>query len=362
MTALRALLNRLPKAELHVHLRGAMPPATFLALLGKYGCRDLTERAPARLLDRWRRADNLAPLLAGAPVGEESVRRLFCYRDFDNFLATFAFTGFFVRELDDFRLLVDSVLDDLASQGIVYAEVTVSLREYLNQGLALEALLEVLERATVPGLRVAWIADLVRNFGVKAAEELVERLATLRSPAVVGITLGGSEHEYPPAPFARAYAHAAEAGLRLSVHAGEALGPASVRDALADLGVERVGHGIRAIEDGALVALLARAAVPLEVCPTSNLCTGVVSSLASHPVKELLEAGVPLSINTDDPTFFGTTLVDEYLAVASLGVSREALLELVRNGFRHAFLPAAERDAYLTRLDACLASNGPRPR
>lgn len=354
MNSLRERLVRLPKAELHVHLRGAMPPVVCSALLAKYGCSDLEQRAPARLFALWRQADNLAPLLAGALVDDQTVRQLYRYRDFDNFLATFAFTGFFVRELDDFRALVQGVLAQLAAEGIVYAEVTVSLREYMNQGLALEALVEILESARAPGLRTVWIVDLVRNFGVRAAEELVEQIAGLRSPAIVGITLGGSEHQFPPAPFAGAYRRAAEAGLRLSVHAGEALGPSSVWDSLNLLGVERIGHGIRAVEDPALLTHLAERRLPLEVCPTSNLRTGVVASLAEHPVKHLLEAGVELSINSDDPSFFATTLVDEYLAVASLGVDEAQVLELARNGFRHAFLPAQDKAAYLERLDASL--------
>jgi adenosine deaminase len=197
---------------------------------------------------------------------------------------------------------------------------------------------------------VQWIPDLVRDFGPEATLAMLEELIAAGSPAIVGITLGGSEHLFPPAQFAKVYDKAREHGLRLTIHAGEALGPQSVRDALG-LGVERIGHGVRAIEDPALVAYLAEKGVPLEVCPTSNLRTGIYPSYEAHPVRVFYESGVPITINTDDPTFFRTTLVDEYLHLQALGLGEDAIYNMIRNGFMYAFLAQDEIDAYLKLLE-----------
>ena len=345
----------LPKAELHVHLRGAMPAAFFRRQVERYGTAGLLDRASPGLRSFWERCPNLQPFLADQWT-ESDLDSLFSFTDFDAFLGTFAFTGCFIRTAEDFRELLHGVLCSLAQQRIVYAELTVSLREYLLQGIALEDLLAALDEVTVPGLRAQYLVDLVRNFGADAGLDLLRQVARRECRALVGLTIGGSEHHYPPAQFVECYHLARELGLRRSVHAGEALGPESVRDALDLLGAERIGHGIRAIEDPALVERLAAEQIPLEVSPTSNLCTGVVATPDEHPVARLVAAGVPVSINTDDPTFFGTTLADEYAFVARLGLEPAAVLELVRNGFRHAWLSAAEREAYLAEL-ACQAGS-----
>jgi adenosine deaminase len=354
MTAPSARWRALPMAELHLHLRGAMPVAIFTDLLNQYADEPVLARLPGRHRARFPFFPNIRPFLEpGRRWTVAETTALFQYADFDQFLATFAFTGYFIRAAADLRRLIDGVLADLRAQGVVYVELTFSLPEYLRQGLTIEEIGACLAAATAtPGIRVQWIIDLVRDFGHEAGLTLLEEVIALNCPAIVGITLGGSEHLFPPAPFAAVYARARAAGLRLTVHAGEALGPRSVWDALNLLGVERIGHGIRAIEDPALVAHLATRGVPLEVCPTSNLRTGIVASHAAHPVRALHAAGVALSINSDDPTFFGATLADEYAALESLGVPEATIVALIANGFRHAFLPEAERAAYLARVDA----------
>ncbi|MBI2299316.1 MAG: adenosine deaminase family protein [Armatimonadetes bacterium] len=371
MADLRERLARVPKAELHLHLRGAVPPALIGELIRRHGVAQAAERAHPRLRELWERSANLGPLLAG-DLGDEALSRLFAYDDFDNFLGTFAFTGYFFRTVDDFAALVDGVLACLAAQHIVYAEITVSLREYLNQGLPLDGLLECLARAAdlpgagrrggaqpgaAPPVRVQWIVDLVRNFGVDKAQDLLDQLPAPANP-FVGLTIGGSEHRFPPELFTEVYARAASSGLRRSVHAGEALGPESVWTSLRELGAERIGHGVRAIEDPELVAYLAEHRVPLEICPTSNLRTGVYATYADHPLRRLMEAGVTASLSTDDPTFFHTTLVDEFLRAHAMGIDEAGLLALLENGFRHAFLPAGEREGYVRSLRAVWASGG----
>src|SRR5262249_54978777 len=160
------------------------------------------------------------------------------------------------------------VVENLRAQNIVYAEITISLKEYLRNDLTLTDVVSCLEEGTrVPGIRVQWIVDLVRDFGVASGLKLLQDFAELRSPAIVGITLGGAEHRFPPEQFAEVYALARDYGLRLTVHAGEAVGPESVWNAIRHLNVERIGHGVRAIEDPKLVEYLAGHDIPLEVCP-----------------------------------------------------------------------------------------------
>ncbi len=339
---LRAFFDSLPKAELHVHLRGAMPPEVFAALTAKYAELDLTTVARPGLVERWRGRAHLAPWLRPGARTVEQVRELFRFDDFASFILTYALTGFYFREVDDFRQLVDGVLSGLARQNIVYAEVTVSVREYLNQGIALADLLAVLDEAAArAATRVRWIMDVVRDFGPEAGLELVGRVTDIGCASLVGITIGGSEHACPPAPFEPVFTAARRAGLRLTAHAGEALGPESVRDAVEILGVARIGHGVRAIEDPALVETLAARGIPLEICPTSNLCTAIYPSYARHPLFALHQAGVPVTVNTDDPTFFGTTLTDELLRLHTAAVPLSELRTMLTNAYRYAFDPSA---------------------
>ena len=231
---------------------------------------------------------------------------------------------------------------------------------FSNSEISLADMKPVLEEAADSSeIRVQWIADLVRDTGSEAALALLKDIIELRCESIVGITLGGSEHSFPPAQFSEVYSTAREHGLRLTVHAGEALGPESVWDALSILGTERVGHGVRAIEDSSLVSYLAEKSIPLEVCPTSNLQTGIYSSYDAHPVKELYEAGVSISISSDDPTFFGTTLTDELIHVHTAGVPKEGVFDMIRNGFTHSFLPGDQIGKYVDDLERAWAAHYP---
>jgi adenosine deaminase len=329
-----------------------MPGDYFERLLQKYSALDVLDRAPAKHADLFRRCGHLRPFFAASAVPSGLAANLFRYRTFEEFLLSFLFTSYFFREIDDLRGLIAAVRHGLERQHIVYAEITVSVGEYVNQGIPLPEILTALdEAAKSPGVRVQWIVDLVRNFGPEATLRLLREIVALKPASVAGITLGGAEHLYPPALFAELYRLARDHGLRLSVHAGEALGPESVWDAIRTLGVERIGHGVRSIEDRKLVEHLAGQQIPLEVCPTSNLRTGVYPSYEAHPVRLLYEAGVPISINTDDPTFFGTTLASEFRHLQDAGFADEDLLELVRNGFRHAFLSPADKRGYLEQVE-----------
>jgi len=347
-------LQKLPKAELHLHLRGAIPLPVLRRLMAKYGTSSVTARAPERLRQFWAGRPHLMPFLTPSGWNDDDLHNLFAYDDFDDFLATYAFTGCFFREPEDLRELVIGVLSELRRQRIVYAELTCSVREYLLQGLTLEEVIDVLETVTVSGVHHRWIIDCVRDFGPEAATELIEQIAALRPEKVVGLTIGGSEHRWPPELFQQAYQTAARLGWRRTVHAGEALGADSVRNAVDLLGAERIGHGIRATEDPRLVERLAELQIPLEISPTSNLYTGVVGFYHEHPLPQLHAAGVAINVNTDDPTFFHTNLAEELIHVLDMGLSEDEVLELVRNGFRHAFLQDTAKQAYLAELDRAI--------
>ena len=331
-------LQALPKAELHLHLRGAAPRAYLRDRLRKQSPASALEGAPRRQLSVIVRHPGVRRILkADDPAAE--LDRLFEYRTFVEFLGAYLFTAYLVRDIEDFLELVRGVRQGLAEQRITYAEITVSIPEYLQQGLALKDILSVLaaDPSGVPVVR--WIIDPVRSLGPEAAARLLEDIARQRPATVVGMTLGGAEHLFPPELFTRVYEIARETGIRTTVHAGEALGAESVWHAVRTLRVERIGHGVRSIEDPSLVRHLAERRIPLEVCPTSNVRTGVYQSLEEHPVRELFEAGVPMSINTDDPTFFGVSLAEELAGLRSLGFSWSEIDRLARGARAFAFGP-----------------------
>jgi adenosine deaminase len=333
-----------------------MPVDFFAELLCKNPPEKVLADAPERHLDIFHSAPHLSPLLPGANHPDHDAQSLFEFQDFQQFLASYLFTSYFFREVADFRDLIQAVRRTLVAQNIVYAEVTVSLIEYLNQGLRLEEMVEAMEEASdSPEIRIRWIIDLVRDFGAELTLDVLRKVLARKTSTIGGITLGGSEHRVPAGVFKEHYALARDHGLGLTVHAGEAAGPESVWDAIQSLGVDRIGHGVRSIEDPRLVDYLVKHQIPLEICPTSNLKTGVYPSYEAHPVCELYRAGVAISISTDDPSFFDTTLAGELEQIGRLGLDEEDRLELLKNGFRHAFLPQEEISAYIGELERCRA-------
>lgn len=351
-------LRAAPKAELHVHLRGSMPLAFFQERLRKYHPEDVLAKAPPRHIEMFEQFENIRPFMKSRPKLAESAEHLFRYRTFDQFLVTYFFSSYFVRDADDFRGLANAVLERLGAENIVYAEIIVSFVEYIDQGIALSDIVRVLDEAaeTCTRPRVQWILDAVRNIGPERALEILQDVLRQRPKHLVGITIGGAEHLFPPAQFVKVYELAREAGLRRTVHAGEGLGPESVWDAIRLLHVERIGHGVRSIEDPALVTYLAEKKIPLEVCPTSNLWTGIYPSYEAHPLKALYQAGIPVTINTDDPAFFATSLVQEYEHAREMGLSELAIREILGNSFRHTFLDEEEARPLLAALETFVRS------
>ena len=338
MSGLAERLRAQPKAELHLHLVGAMPREFFAEQLEKYTPQEAFSDALPRHFAFWAGHEHLQNYLPEGS-GEPKAEDLFRFGSFQGFLASYFLSTFFLRDLDDLRRLVAAIRQAFERENIVYAEVTISPTEHLyRESIGVEALAGFMDEvADQPGAKIRWIVDTVRNLGVESGLRTIESLLAVRPRSWVGITIGGAEHQFPPAQFKRIYRRAKAAGLRLSVHAGEAAGPESVWDAIRVLGAERIGHGVRSIEDPALVEYLAKNRIPLEVCPTGNIRTGVYTTPEEHPLKQLYDAGVPITLSTDDPTFFGVSLTDEYIFGAKRGLSQADLEAIRQNGFAHAF-------------------------
>ncbi len=304
-------LLEIPKAELHVHLEGSIEPETL------------------REID---------PSLSLAEI--EAYTK---YDDFAGFLRAYVWVNKRLETPEHYAVALRRLASTLAAQGVVYAEITLSAGVILWKGQDLEAIYGALwEESQRAPIEIRWILDAIRQFGAEAARPVVEFAARARERGVVAFGIGGDEVRGPAREFAEVFREAREAGLRLTCHAGETAGPESVREALA-IGAERIGHGIAAIEDEALMVELRERAIPLEVCVTSNVRTGVVATAAAHPLRRLYEAGVPVLINTDDPALFGCTLMGEYELAATLGFSETELEELAEASLRHAFAEPSRR-------------------
>ncbi len=294
----------MPKVELHLHLEGAIPNDAMWRLVERHGG-DPDVPHQAALAERY------------------------AYRDFAHFIDTWLWQTRFLDSYDAFRFAAEAVARSLAEQRIVYAEAFFSPSDFTRHGLE-PAQIALAIRAgldSVAGTDVALIVDVVRDSGPERARRTLDAVAEVAAEArIIGLGIGGSEGGFAPEPFAPVYRRAADLGLRRTAHAGEAAGPPSVWGALRALGVERIGHGVRAVEDPALVAHLVAEQVPLEVCPTSNVRTGVVSGWDEHPARRLIEAGAMVTLNSDDPAMFGSTLAGEYAAVAgSFGLDGTAV-------------------------------------
>lgn len=324
-------LARVPKVELHLHLEGAIPLPALFELVQRHGG-DPAVASVADIAERFR------------------------FRDFPHFIEMWIWKNGFLRSYEDFAFIAEAMARDLARQNVRYAEAFFSPGRFYQYDLATRPLALAIRRGldAVPEVEVRLIADLVRDLGPLQAEETLDYVLDVAGEAgIVGIGIGGSEHAHPPEPFAAAFARARDAGLHTTAHAGEAAGPESVRGALDALRVERVGHGIRAIEDDALVDRLAASQVPLEVCPLSNVATGVVADIRDHPIRRLHDRGVRVTLNTDDPGMFGNDLVTEYRTLADVfGFTGAELRGLILNAVDAAFLPADRRAALRAAFEA----------
>jgi len=329
---LDTFITRMPKVELHLHLEGSITPATLLRI-----ARRNNVDIPAR--------------------DEAGVAQLFNYQNFHEFLTVFMALARSLIRGEDFEDIAYELGHHLADQNILYAEVMISPAQYVIRGLDMDELVQGAaagfgraERERGPRVRLAF--DYGRQFGLDLGWQILEIAIRNRCHGVVAWSIGGDEINYPPEPFAEIYTAARQAGLHTMAHAGEVAGPPSVWGAVDALRCERLGHGIRSVDDPALLAHLRERMIPLDVSPTSNVRTGAVASIEEHPLGQLFDAGLCVTLNTDDPTFFNTTLNDEYRLVArEFGFDADRLATLARNGVRATFLPKDEQAALLRRFD-----------
>ena len=320
----------LPKAELHLHLEGSIEPPTLLELRQRHG-------------------------LDGASLAE--VEQLYNYKDFTGFLAAFKDVTGHLRTPEDYELITYRLMERLKTQNVLHAEVIVSAGVCLWRKQNFAAIFEGLERGRQRGERdfgisLLWIFDAIRQFGAEKAQRVLDLAIQFRDRNVVGFGIGGDERAGPAQWFAGVYARAAEHGLHLTAHAGENAGPESIWGAL-NLRAERIGHGLTAGQDPELIEELAESQVPIEICVTSNLRTGCCAALAQHPVRRYFEEGLMLTLNSDDPAIFATSLVAEYALVQeTFGFTEEHLRELARNSFEASFLPPEKKIEFLNLFDS----------
>ncbi|MEW6404594.1 MAG: adenosine deaminase [Chloroflexota bacterium] len=309
--------DRVPKVELHLHLEGAIPYAALWELIQKYG------------------GDSETPTL-------ETMLGRFAYKDFPHFIETWIWKNRFLREYEDFTFIAEAVGRDLVEQNIRYVEAFYSPPDFTGRhGLTTQRLTEAIRQgfSRVPEVEINLVADLVRDFGPGKAAVTLAEVNEVKEMGVIGIGIGGSEQDFPPEPFREVYEQARQFGFHTSAHAGEAAGAESVWGALRSLEVERIGHGTRAEEDPALLDYLAEHQIPLEMCPISNLRTGVVESIAEHPVRRYFERGLMVTINSDDPKMFGNSLAEEYrLLEERLGFTRDDIRTLILQGIRSSWI------------------------
>ena len=335
MDDIAAFIRGLPKAELHLHLEGTITPATLVELSSRHDAK---------------------------PVSLTEAEALYQFTDFTGFIEAFKAVTRLLSGPADYELAAWRMMERLAGQGVVHAEVYISVGViYMwrnHDPHCFEPIFAGLERARARGWRelgisVYWIFDAVRHFTVEEAGVVFRKAAEMRRqyPSIVGVGLGGDERRCGSEPFREFYARARDAGLRLTNHAGETTGPEAIREALS-IGSERIGHALSAHQDPALVEELKVRKTPLELNPTSNVRTGVCPSFAEHPLRRYFDAGLLVTVNSDDPAFFGSDVANEYLrAHTEQGFTRDELGRLARNSIVASFLPEREKAELLSRTD-----------
>lgn len=328
--ALNTFIANLPKVELHIHHVGSASPRIVAELAARH--------------------EGSSPV----PADPDKLREYFEFRDFAHFIDIYLSVVDLIRTPDDVAMLTYEIARELSGQAVRYAELTVTPYTSIIRGIAAEALCEALEDARGRagrdfGVELVWCFDIPGESGVPAADVTLDTALRIRPDGLVSFGLGGPEIGVARPQFASHFDRARAAGLHSVPHAGESTGPETIWDALNHLGAERIGHGIAAAQDPALMAHLAAEGIPLEICPTSNVRTRSVLSLDDHPLPKLVAAGVPVTINSDDPPMFATTLNDEYLAaVGLLDLDADGVADLARAGIQASFM-AADRKAGLLR-------------
>ncbi|BBH63642.1 aminodeoxyfutalosine deaminase [Actinoplanes sp. OR16] len=340
MSDLTGFIAGLPKAELHVHHVGSASPRIVAELAARH--------------------EGSSPV----PADPSLLAEYFEFRDFAHFIEVYLSVVDLIRDAEDVRLLTYEIGRELGRQQVRYAELTITPYSSVRRGIPSGAFCEAIEDARTGaardfGVKLNWCFDIPGEAGLASAEETLRIALEERPDGLISFGLGGPEIGVPRPQFKPYFDKARAAGLRSVPHAGETTGPETIWDAIRELGAERIGHGIAAAQDERLMAYLAENRIPLEVCPTSNLRTRAVGSLDEHPIATLVAAGVPVSVNSDDPPMFGTTLEQEYATAARLlGLDRAGVAELARDAVRHSFLDTAGKTALIGEIDAYTENYG----
>ncbi len=330
-----AFVAGLPKAEIHVHHVGSASPRIVS---------ELAARHPGTV-----------------PADLDALRDFYTFRDFGHFIEVYLAVVDLLREPEDLRLLTYEVAAEMAAQNIRYAEMTLTPWTSVQAGVPIEAYVEAVEDGRVAaerdhGVRLRWVYDIPGESGLPSAVDTVGFALDHAPETLIGFGLGGPEVGVDRPQFKDVFDQARAAGLHSVPHAGETTGPQTVWDAIQVLGAERIGHGTSSVQDPELVTYLVEHGIPLEVCPTSNIATRAVDVLENHPLKQLYDAGVTVTINSDDPPMFGTTLNREYeIAADLLGLDEEGIAGLAKNAVHASFLPADEAAALAAEIDAYTA-------
>lgn len=317
------LIKALPKAEQHIHIVGSTRPETLLWLVEESGV-----EAPYRTL--------------------EDVERFFQYRDFPHFIQVYSAVNDCICDEGQFERIAYEMLESDANCNVHHVEASFSAPDHVRRGLDYGLMLDAINRGVRRARRDFGIdcqlrIDLVRNYGPERGMEVLDWIEG-KDDNVVAVDIGGSEEGFPPEPYEQVYRRARDMGLHLVAHAGEVVGPESIWGAVRHLGVERIGHGVAARTDHQLMGYLRDEGITIEACPVSNVRTGVVSSIREHPIREFYDRGISVTVNSDDPSMFGTDMNNEYLQLhRELGFTVAELFQLSLNAVESSFLPDDER-------------------
>ena len=318
----------IPKIENHLHLEGAIPYETLWQLIQKYG-------------------------------GDKEVTNLyqltekFKFRDFNHFIEMWIWKNQFIKEYEDFRIISDAVFKDLVDQNVKYAEIFISPSAF-KKNLEIQKIIEAISGGITENqnIKINLIVDLVRNFGQENEERTLEEINEVKDHGIIGIGLGGSENDFPPELFVDLFEKARDYGFKTTAHAGEAAGADSIWKAIKLLRVDRIGHGTRAIEDDKLVDYLSEHKIPIELCPISNLRTKVIKSMEKHPFKIFQEKNIPVSINTDDPKMFNTSLAEEYQALSeAFSLNKEEMYTIIIDSINTTWLENEEKEKLIYEFE-----------
>ena len=318
----------LPKVELHVHLEGAIPHEALFDLIQKYG------------------GDPSIPNI-------EALKTRFEYKSFPEFIEVWSWKNQFLREYEDFTYIAELTARDMAAQNILYTELFFSPSLFIRHGLYIQEITHAVRKGLqkVPDIEVVLIADLVRDYGPEFEMKTLTALKEVKDLGVIGIGIGGSEQKFPSRPFESLYEEARRMGFKTTAHAGEAADPGSIWDAIKYLHVDRIGHGTRVYQDPQLLEYILENNIPLELCPMSNVRTGAVKSIEEHPIRKYFDKGLIISVNTDDPKMFNTTLADEYsLLVQRCGFSQQEICTIILLGIKSSWLPEDRKKITAKRL------------